>query len=219
MADHMGHAHGPTSGRKLWLSLGVTLTFVVGEAVAGPAFSLARASLRCRSQPLYRVGHRVGGGQHPDGKHAQKCRCGSSCDDSQKCPSRARCLRFAHLDSRRWPQLLVLSRRATRSFFFARVRDSGGRAEPKAARRTRHRPRHTSSRSRGPLKRRSRVVLLARNSWARRGRRTFPGRTRSLKNVACRDEEPVVAHRNHETGNAKNALGLGSLSRCVSQAI
>ena len=30
-----GHVHGPTSGRTMWISLGVTLLFVVGEALAG----------------------------------------------------------------------------------------------------------------------------------------------------------------------------------------
>lgn len=33
--SHAGHVHGPTSGRKMWLSLVVTLLFVVGEAAAG----------------------------------------------------------------------------------------------------------------------------------------------------------------------------------------
>ena len=32
---HAGHVHGPTSGRKLWVSLFVTLAFVFGEAFAG----------------------------------------------------------------------------------------------------------------------------------------------------------------------------------------
>lgn len=38
MADshsHAGHVHGPTTGTKMWLSLAVTLAFVVGEAAAG----------------------------------------------------------------------------------------------------------------------------------------------------------------------------------------
>lgn len=35
MADHAGHSHGPKSGRMLWVSLIVTLVFVVGEAFAG----------------------------------------------------------------------------------------------------------------------------------------------------------------------------------------
>lgn len=35
MAEHAGHAHGATSGRKLWISLIVTLIFVAGEAFAG----------------------------------------------------------------------------------------------------------------------------------------------------------------------------------------
>ena len=35
MSSHAGHVHGPTSGRKMWLFLGVTLAFVVGEAFAG----------------------------------------------------------------------------------------------------------------------------------------------------------------------------------------
>jgi len=35
MAQHAGHVHGPTSGRKLWISLFVTLAFVAGEAFAG----------------------------------------------------------------------------------------------------------------------------------------------------------------------------------------
>lgn len=35
MADHVGHSHGPKSGTRLWLSLIVTLVFVVGEAFAG----------------------------------------------------------------------------------------------------------------------------------------------------------------------------------------
>ncbi len=38
MADshsHAGHAHGPTSGTKMWISLFVTLAFVIGEAAAG----------------------------------------------------------------------------------------------------------------------------------------------------------------------------------------
>src|SRR5471030_328658 len=33
--SHAGHVHGPTSGRKLWVSLSVTLAFVVFEAFAG----------------------------------------------------------------------------------------------------------------------------------------------------------------------------------------
>lgn len=37
MAEHAGHVHGPTSGKKLWISLIVTLAFVVGEAIAGLA--------------------------------------------------------------------------------------------------------------------------------------------------------------------------------------
>lgn len=39
MADHShaGHVHGPTSGRKMWLSLCVTLAFVFIEAIAGVA--------------------------------------------------------------------------------------------------------------------------------------------------------------------------------------
>ena len=35
MAGHQGHVHGPTSGRRLWISLAVTLLFCAGEAVAG----------------------------------------------------------------------------------------------------------------------------------------------------------------------------------------
>lgn len=35
--SHAGHVHGPTSGRKMWLSLVVTLLFVIGEAIAGVA--------------------------------------------------------------------------------------------------------------------------------------------------------------------------------------
>ena len=35
MASHIGYVHGPTSGRKMWISLGVTLAFVAVEAVAG----------------------------------------------------------------------------------------------------------------------------------------------------------------------------------------
>lgn len=35
MSEHGGHVHGPTSGRKLWISLGVTLLFCAGEALAG----------------------------------------------------------------------------------------------------------------------------------------------------------------------------------------
>lgn len=37
MAEHEGHVHGPTSGKKLWISLFVTLAFCAGEAVAGMA--------------------------------------------------------------------------------------------------------------------------------------------------------------------------------------
>lgn len=33
--SHHGHVHGPTSGKRLWISLAVTLLFCVGEAVAG----------------------------------------------------------------------------------------------------------------------------------------------------------------------------------------
>jgi cobalt-zinc-cadmium efflux system protein len=33
--SHHGHVHGPTSGKRLWVSLAVTLVFCVGEAVAG----------------------------------------------------------------------------------------------------------------------------------------------------------------------------------------
>jgi len=33
--SHAGHVHGPTSGAKMWLSLFVTLAFVIGEATAG----------------------------------------------------------------------------------------------------------------------------------------------------------------------------------------
>ncbi len=33
--SHAGHVHGPTSGRTMWLSLAVTLLFVIGEATAG----------------------------------------------------------------------------------------------------------------------------------------------------------------------------------------
>jgi cobalt-zinc-cadmium efflux system protein len=33
--SHAGHFHGAMSGRRLWLSLGITLLFCVGEAVAG----------------------------------------------------------------------------------------------------------------------------------------------------------------------------------------
>lgn len=45
MAEHAGHVHGPTSGRKLWISLIVTLAFVIGEAIAGlTAHSLALLS-------------------------------------------------------------------------------------------------------------------------------------------------------------------------------
>ncbi len=35
MAEHEGHVHGPTSGKKLWISLVVTLIFCAGEALAG----------------------------------------------------------------------------------------------------------------------------------------------------------------------------------------
>jgi cobalt-zinc-cadmium efflux system protein len=35
MAEHIGHSHGPKSGKLLWISLVVTLVFVAGEAVAG----------------------------------------------------------------------------------------------------------------------------------------------------------------------------------------
>ena len=35
MGSHHGHVHGPTSGRRLWISLAVTVLFCVGEAVAG----------------------------------------------------------------------------------------------------------------------------------------------------------------------------------------
>jgi cobalt-zinc-cadmium efflux system protein len=35
MSEHSGHSHGPKSGTRLWLSLIVTLLFVVGEASAG----------------------------------------------------------------------------------------------------------------------------------------------------------------------------------------
>lgn len=35
MAGHAGHSHGPKSGTRLWVSLIVTLAFVMGEAVAG----------------------------------------------------------------------------------------------------------------------------------------------------------------------------------------
>lgn len=35
MVGHAGHSHGPKSGTRLWLSLIVTLVFVVGEAFAG----------------------------------------------------------------------------------------------------------------------------------------------------------------------------------------
>lgn len=35
MAEHAGHSHKPKSGTRLWLSLIVTLLFVVGEAFAG----------------------------------------------------------------------------------------------------------------------------------------------------------------------------------------
>jgi len=43
--SHAGHVHGPTTGTKMWLSLAVTLAFVVGEATAGVlAHSLALLS-------------------------------------------------------------------------------------------------------------------------------------------------------------------------------
>lgn len=35
MSSSHGHVHGPTSGRRLWISLGVTLLFCAAEAVAG----------------------------------------------------------------------------------------------------------------------------------------------------------------------------------------
>jgi cobalt-zinc-cadmium efflux system protein len=35
MAEHEGHVHGPTNGKKLWISLVVTLIFCAGEALAG----------------------------------------------------------------------------------------------------------------------------------------------------------------------------------------
>ena len=35
MGNHHGHVHGPTSGKRLWISLAVTLLFCGGEAVAG----------------------------------------------------------------------------------------------------------------------------------------------------------------------------------------
>ena len=35
MGSHHGHVHGPTSGKRLWISLAVTLLFCAGEAVAG----------------------------------------------------------------------------------------------------------------------------------------------------------------------------------------
>ena len=45
MGQHAGHVHGPTSGRKLWVSLFVTLAFVGFEAAAGwRAHSLALLS-------------------------------------------------------------------------------------------------------------------------------------------------------------------------------
>lgn len=45
MAEHAGHVHGPTSGRKMWISLIVTVIFVIGEATAGYfAHSLALIS-------------------------------------------------------------------------------------------------------------------------------------------------------------------------------
>ena len=45
MGQHAGHVHGPTSGKKLWVSLFVTLAFVGFEAIAGwRAHSLALLS-------------------------------------------------------------------------------------------------------------------------------------------------------------------------------
>jgi cobalt-zinc-cadmium efflux system protein len=45
MGEHSGHVHGPMSGKRLWVSLFVTLAFVVGEAGAGwRAHSLALLS-------------------------------------------------------------------------------------------------------------------------------------------------------------------------------
>jgi len=45
MSGHAGHVHGPTSGRKFWVALLVTLAFVAGEALAGwRAHSLALLS-------------------------------------------------------------------------------------------------------------------------------------------------------------------------------
>lgn len=35
MSDHVGHVHGPSRGKKLWISLVVTLLFCAGEAFAG----------------------------------------------------------------------------------------------------------------------------------------------------------------------------------------
>ncbi len=35
MGEHHGHVHGPTSGKRLWISLAVTLLFCAGEAIAG----------------------------------------------------------------------------------------------------------------------------------------------------------------------------------------
>ncbi len=35
--SHAGHVHGPTTGRKMWLSLIVTVLFVIGEGAAGVA--------------------------------------------------------------------------------------------------------------------------------------------------------------------------------------
>ena len=35
MGGHHGHVHGPTSGKRLWISLAVTLLFCAGEAIAG----------------------------------------------------------------------------------------------------------------------------------------------------------------------------------------
>src|ERR1700712_1430874 len=37
MGEHHGHVHGPTSGKRLWISLAVTLLFCAGEAIAGYA--------------------------------------------------------------------------------------------------------------------------------------------------------------------------------------
>lgn len=45
MAQHAGHVHGPTSGKKMWVSLIVTLAFVGFEAISGwRAHSLALLS-------------------------------------------------------------------------------------------------------------------------------------------------------------------------------